>query len=267
MNEEALKNKEAKTKALRDKYLKHMESRKERLGSKSTDDKVFDLLEGGDKVNLFQPDAFAGIDTTGQNIDETKAAHWTVKEMFDIYRDPKTSPELKEIIQIRLAKRGIANEAVSAYEPGKYKNYETSILGEDDEETYNVKIRFNPIDDTMVTDKRVDIMKGDDTNPYFKTSQITTKEKKKYRGKILGKDGNETGYTIVGDIGTSTSGEEHAIPTSDDDVYGQEKFKLIHSGGPRKGEKRGYEVTTPDGEVVFIKRDDLETFLTNIGAM
>ena len=129
MNEEALKNKEAKTKALRDKYLKHMESRKERLGSKSTDDKVFDLLEGGDKVNLFQPDAFAGIDTTGQNIDETKSAHWTVKEMFDIYRDPKTSPELKEIIQIRLAKRGIANEAVSAYEPGKYKNYETSILG------------------------------------------------------------------------------------------------------------------------------------------
>ena len=56
MNEEALKNKEAKTKALRDKYLKHMESRKERLGSKSTDDKVFDEVEGGKSIDLFEDD-------------------------------------------------------------------------------------------------------------------------------------------------------------------------------------------------------------------
>ena len=38
----------------REEYLKHMATREQRFGSKSVNNKAFDLVEGGEKINLFE---------------------------------------------------------------------------------------------------------------------------------------------------------------------------------------------------------------------
>ena len=159
------------------------------------------------------------------------------------------------------------------------------ILQEDmDSPSYNVKIRFNPLDDAMVTYRRASVYDEDgDYDAYgIASNTVKSKKRKTYRGSILNKQGDDTGYSIVGDIGKETRGLDHPAehinvnPSSDygidtgksaKDIYNASIFKPKHNSRPTNQAKRGFEVTTPNGEVVYIDRKDLETFLTNIGAL
>jgi len=270
----------------KEEYLKHMNTREERLGPKSTDNKVFNLVEGGDKLDLFQPEPFAGIDTTGQTIEVDKSLHWTTGEMIGVYNNSDTDPEMKKIIEDRLALRGTYKEDISKYVPGQFESYETTILKEDTKHSpsYGVKIRFNPLDDAMVTNRRIPVYNEDgDYDVYgIASNKVKSNKRKTYRGSILNKEGDATGYSIVGDIGAGTSDLEHPVtdinrnPSSDygydtaesaKDIYSTSTFQPKHNSSFRGKRKRGYEIITPDKNVVFVPREDLGAFLTNIGAM
>ena len=217
--------------------------------------------------------SFLGIDTTGQTVSPDKTFNWTTEEMINIFRNPNTNEELKNIIQGRIDTRGTRDEDIANYQPGQFESYTTSILEEPFESSYNVKIKFNPLDDVLVTSRREPLYDKENFNKQqLGSNKAKAQKKKSYRGQIIGIDGKDTGYRIVGNIGKVTSGKDHPIespnynPSNSVDYGDASTFKIEANKGSRVG-KQGFEVTTPKGTVVYIDRKDLEVFLKNIGAM